>query len=193
MIIPAQEIRDVKTCSKCQGTFPATVEHFYRHPSGRFGLTPRCKPCVNEDNAAAKAKADPTHIKRLASERTKRHYWKSPEASRARMRDAAARARAVPEKRAKINMRKRGGAAGLTPEQFAEMLAAQGGKCAICYTTEPSTKAKSNGWNIDHCHKSGRVRFILCNNCNRGLGAFCDDPARMRRAADLLSQLEPVE
>lgn len=33
------------------------------------------------------------------------------------------------------------------------------------------------------------IRFLLCKHCNRGLGAFRDDPSLMRRAADLLEQL----
>jgi hypothetical protein len=54
----------------------------------------------------------------------------------------------------------------------------QGGKCAICQSdiTIPKTR-------VDHCHATGIVRDLLCNNCNCGLGFFADDPARMRNAA----------
>ena len=41
---------------------------------------------------------------------------------------------------------------------------------------------------LDHCHKTGRVRFLLCRHGNRGLGAFFDSPNLMRRAARVLEQ-----
>jgi len=70
---------------------------------------------------------------------------------------------------------------GLTLEQVEAM--AEAG-CSICGTVE---------WNgrharphVDHCHKSGRVRGILCSECNTGLGKFKDDPALLRRAAAYL-------
>ena len=48
------------------------------------------------------------------------------------------------------------------------------GKCAICGNTERLR--------IDHCHVSERVRGVLCDSCNKGLGFFRDDPARLRAA-----------
>jgi len=80
----------------------------------------------------------------------------------------------------------------MTQEQWHGMFEAQGCKCAICQSTEPGSK---NGWNTDHCHNSGRVRFILCAHCNRGLGAFKDNPEVMRRAASMLEEFhnKPVE
>lgn len=79
---------------------------------------------------------------------------------------------------------------GLTPEQWDEMFAAQGQCCAICGGSEPGS---SNGWETDHCHHSGAVRFILCTHCNRGLGAFKDNPALMRKAADMLEDLQTAD
>lgn len=61
---------------------------------------------------------------------------------------------------------------GITPEQYDEMLAEQGGCCAACGTTEPGGKGD---FHVDHCHDSGEVRGLLCNNCNRGLGLLGDD------------------
>lgn len=71
---------------------------------------------------------------------------------------------------------------GLTPEQYEAMLEAQGQRCAICRTDTPNGK----GWQIDHDHATGRIRGILCTNCNSGLGRFKDDPARFRAAAAYL-------
>lgn len=75
---------------------------------------------------------------------------------------------------------------GLTPESFEQLLAAQGRKCAICGHAQPSPKMFPM---IDHCHKSGKVRGILCSHCNMGLGKFKDDPKLLQAAiAYLLSR-----
>jgi len=51
---------------------------------------------------------------------------------------------------------------GLTLERFNELLAAQGGACALCGTKDPG---KVN-WHVDHDHSTGAVRGLLCNPCN---------------------------
>lgn len=179
----------VKVCTKCGKTLPATAEFFYRHPSGRFKLTPRCKPCVNVDNAASHAKrfaANPEKVRRQATERAKRSYARNLEANRARQREHQKKRRDDPVKGAEIRARKRADGAGLTSGQINDMFARQGCACAICGSRDPGAKA---GWNLDHCHSTGVVRFILCAHCNRGLGAFRDNPSLMRRAADMLEAL----
>jgi hypothetical protein len=56
---------------------------------------------------------------------------------------------------------------GLTPEGKVEMLTSQGNRCACCGSDSPNHK---QGWVVDHCHTSGRVRGILCQPCNLTLG-----------------------
>jgi hypothetical protein len=66
---------------------------------------------------------------------------------------------------------------GLTVDQYEEMYEAQGGKCAICEQAE--TSLGNNGeikmLAIDHDHETGKVRGLLCNNCNRAIGLLKDD------------------
>jgi hypothetical protein len=57
---------------------------------------------------------------------------------------------------------------GIGESDFDEMLAAQEGRCAICGAPDPQ--------HVDHDHRNGWVRGILCFNCNGGLGQFKDDP-----------------
>lgn len=70
---------------------------------------------------------------------------------------------------------------GITPEDYQEMLAAQGGVCAVC-GAGPGVRALA----VDHCHTTGRVRGILCPNCNTGLGKFRDDVGLLTRAITYL-------
>ena len=75
---------------------------------------------------------------------------------------------------------------GISMEEYDTMLAAQGGGCAICAATEPGGRTKY--FPVDHCHTTGTVRGLLCTKCNRGLGLFNDDPARLERAAKFLKE-----
>ncbi|MFD0313882.1 endonuclease VII domain-containing protein [Streptomyces flavalbus] len=67
---------------------------------------------------------------------------------------------------------------GLTEAERDEMVASQMGLCPICLAA-PAV-------HVDHCHKTGRVRGVLCFNCNSGLGLLRDNPEAMNRAADYL-------
>lgn len=53
---------------------------------------------------------------------------------------------------------------GVTDDEYARILAAQGGHCALC----PSTP-KTRRLHVDHDHTTGTVRGLLCHRCNRGL------------------------
>lgn len=57
----------------------------------------------------------------------------------------------------------------LTPEQVQEMAA---GGCAICGTTD--WPGRHNRPHVDHDHATGRLRGVLCSECNTGLGKFRD-------------------
>lgn len=58
---------------------------------------------------------------------------------------------------------------GLSPEQYAELLSRQGGRCAIC-----RGRPKSKRLAVDHDHKTGAVRGLLCSRCNAELLTFAD-------------------
>ena len=71
---------------------------------------------------------------------------------------------------------------GITPEQFDCMLVSQDNKCAICKQEYHLTM------HIDHNHSTGEIRGLLCNNCNRGLGHFKDNPMYLVKALEYLSK-----
>ena len=58
---------------------------------------------------------------------------------------------------------------GITHEDYNRMLSNQNYECAICHTVEPGT-SKSNNFDVDHDHITGKVRALLCRKCNVTLG-----------------------
>lgn len=71
---------------------------------------------------------------------------------------------------------------GLTDGQYEEILAAQGGGCAICGSTKCCDK-DDRRMAVDHCHETGVVRGLLCRKCNLGLGFFGDSVETLLAAA----------
>ena len=77
---------------------------------------------------------------------------------------------------------------GITLGDYDRMLAEQDGGCAICGRADPNFSLA-----VDHCHKTKRVRQLLCTKCNQGLGHFRDDPALLLRAIEYLARhAEPI-
>lgn len=73
---------------------------------------------------------------------------------------------------------------GVTPEVYELLLNLQNSACAICLK-KPRTRLLA----IDHDHKTGQIRGLLCTRCNHKLlGASNEDPAILRRAADYLER-----
>jgi hypothetical protein len=63
---------------------------------------------------------------------------------------------------------------GLTLEDYDDLLDKQNGCCAICGTEDPRGQSKAGRFYVDHNHKTGEVRGLLCNDCNTALGLFKD-------------------
>jgi hypothetical protein len=81
---------------------------------------------------------------------------------------------------------------GISLKEFEAMFTTQNGACKICKT--PFKFYGDDGdWsktaNVDHCHDTGKVRGLLCNNCNRGLGFFKDNSTVLRLAAEYLDEI----
>jgi len=61
---------------------------------------------------------------------------------------------------------------GITFNDYEEMFKKQGGLCAICFMPETGQKRSLS---VDHCHKTGKVRGLLCDKCNNMLGRAGDN------------------
>lgn len=71
---------------------------------------------------------------------------------------------------------------GLTPEAYQARFAEQCGLCAICRRPEQ----RHPNLAVDHDHATGRVRGLLCTDCNTGIGKLGDSPERLLRAVEYL-------
>ncbi len=67
--------------------------------------------------------------------------------------------------------------------QYEELLASQGGGCAIC---EELPSGKRRYLCVDHDHVTGKVRGLLCHSCNRGLGLLGDSVELLEKATEYL-------
>lgn len=68
---------------------------------------------------------------------------------------------------------------GIDLKTYAKMLKDQGEKCLICEV--PRSECVKD-FHVDHDHKSGKVRGLLCFKCNAGIGNLCDDVKIIERA-----------
>lgn len=84
--------------------------------------------------------------------------------------------------RARKNLLKR--KYNLTQEDYERMCKDQNGQCLICNTDD--FKGKGNKLYIDHCHKTGKIRGLLCSSCNVGLGNFKENIEALKNAIKYL-------
>lgn len=80
---------------------------------------------------------------------------------------------------------------GITSEEYMQMIEDQENKCAICFEYETRKSCASNEvtkLSIDHDHKTGKVRGLLCANCNSALGKMKESAQRFQSAINYLNK-----
>lgn len=97
---------------------------------------------------------------------------------------AAANRKYCAENKEKIKATKIKTAYGLSSEDTQQMLVEQGNCCKICYVKFLGGPKPY----VDHCHKTGRIRGLLCMQCNMGLGLAKDNSITLGRAIEYLGQ-----
>lgn len=156
----------MKTCSKCSQE--KVISEFYPNMG-------RCKSCHNIW-CRAWNKRNPEKAKLIREKWISRPENKKKEIVRARSWQAA-----HPE-RDKLNKVKRALLKNyqLSYDDYCKMVDNQSGKCAIC-STIPIRRL-----DVDHNHETGKIRQLLCSNCNTAIGLFKDNPNILRAAASYL-------
>ena len=75
---------------------------------------------------------------------------------------------------------------GLDATTFRALYDSQGGQCPICDRTFPAFEERSKQYSVDHDHETGKVRGLLCQECNKALGFAHDDIDRLKRMISYL-------
>lgn len=171
-----------KVCSRC--TIELPLLKFSKSKTHKNGIMSWCKSCVNK-NWKIYYQRNKDKIK----DKMKKEYHKDPEKHQTRARNWRQENKELVKKiRRKTNLKC---AYNLTVEDYAILLQNQCGVCCIC--KQPETTIVENALmplSVDHDHKTGKVRGLLCFKCNRGLGQFNDSPVLLRTAADYLEREE---
>jgi len=74
---------------------------------------------------------------------------------------------------------------GISFEEYMNIIERQSGVCAICGKTPFQISGKMC---LDHCHKTGKIRGVLCTLCNTGIGMFNDSEDNLKEAINYLSR-----
>lgn len=74
--------------------------------------------------------------------------------------------------------------------QYEDMLRAQGGACKICRKTEPG-RSTNRRFCVDHDHVTGKIRGLLCHDCNTGIAHFKENVAFLGSAMEYIQEHSP--
>lgn len=153
-----------KNCSKCK--ILKSEKEFYKVAGGKRPR-PECKSCT----AAYTRKYRATEHGAAVHKRCREKYLSQPDNV---LRDAQNKAEWARFKKY-----------GIVKSQFLQLAADQDGKCAICQTPEDLLE---KGFVVDHDHKTGAVRGLLCHHCNSGIGMLRDNISTLQSAIQYLSK-----
>lgn len=133
----------------------------------------RCTPCLAEWSRSEGVRRS--------------REWIDANPERAREKDRRGyQSRAVKIRQAKLDehLRRK---YGLERADFDRMVVEQGNRCRIC-RREPNGNGHHARLHVDHCHTSGRVRGLLCSNCNTMIGLAGEDPKVLLAAVEYLER-----
>lgn len=150
---------ETKCCRRCKQSKPST--EFFKDKKGKLRLGTICKPCNTEETREWRTK-------------NRQYYREYCRKNRPRY--------AAQHRNHDLLVKY-----GITSSDYDALRAKQNGVCAIC--DRPATgKRHCSKLHVDHDHKSGKVRGLLCAGCNRMIGRVKDNPDVLRRAASYLEQ-----
>lgn len=149
----------MKKCNKCQKIKPLT--EFFKDKASSDGYYTICKKC----------KSDSTYKWRKENKELYNNGAKKWRKNN-------------PEKEYGHEIKRR---YGLSLEDYNKMLVKQEMKCALCDTQHDPTKKRGRLY-VDHCHKTGQIRALLCSAHNCMLGYANDDVEILQRAVDYVNK-----
>lgn len=167
LIVTTDEVLIEKICCKCKNKKP--INEFGKDKHNKDGLTYDCKICRNQ-LANDRIEDKPSYYKGR-NEKTKsyRKQYNSKDENKQRQRNL--------ELIKNFN---------ITLEEYDKLLKQQNGVCAICGGKQNSIRNKN--FAIDHCHTTGKIRGLLCDSCNRGIGLFKDNIELLNKSIKYLKK-----
>ncbi|HDZ13941.1 hypothetical protein LCGC14_0840310 [marine sediment metagenome] len=186
----------MKICTKCKKR--KSEKEFYLRRGDRKGYSTHCIKCISEHQRLYRVKNNERLRKKEAlyrltnkdkiRARVLANKDKTNKARCARKKTKEGRKKIKAEQR-RYRLKKY----GLTMAAFDSLFRGQKGKCAICNLelVDENNKGRkvSNAYpRIDHCHKTGKIRGLLCNRCNVAMGAFDDDIKLIAKVAIYLER-----
>jgi hypothetical protein len=149
-----------RVCTVCGRWKPWKSFCCDRH--GHTGRHSRCRTCCNAASAAWRVRTD---------------YYARNQVSLT----AQKKATYNPRKKKDYDLKSK---YGLTLAEFSRLHERQRGQCKICRRPicKQTTSTKRRAAVVDHDHRTGEIRGLLCHTCNRALGLFNDDASLLRRA-----------
>ena len=155
----------MRKCPKCLEN--KHIDCFYTTGNHR-----RCKTCVNIDNKEYRDN-NPEKVRNLYK------YWRNN--NKEKFKDYHKRWRLANSD--KVHSYRLKSKYGISKMDYNNLITIQDNKCAICEEIFISTP------HIDHCHKTGKIRGLLCGTCNRSLGLLKDNS---RVVENMLKYLDKV-
>lgn len=135
----------------------------------------------NKEITPSMVKRYPHVCKECVRKKAKLTYWKDPEKYKKLARD-----KYCPEKNKAQHLKY---SFGIDIQWYKDQLEKQKGVCAICKKPEVSKRnGKIKALTVDHCHKTGKVRGLLCTLCNSILGYAKDNPSILLNGAEYLNK-----
>jgi len=177
-MVKMTKFAETKQCTKCNLT--KSLCEFYNRKGVKDGKKSHCKKCMNEYHSY-KIKTDKDFRERQ-NQSVKNWRKNNPNHNK--------EYREVNKERIKFRTRdyylkKR---YGISSDDYDILLKEQSFKCKICNSPPNKNNTKDEVLAVDHCHKTSKVRGLLCDLCNRALGNFKDNISILENAIKYLEE-----
>lgn len=190
----------MKTCPACKTE--KSLTEFYKNKNRKDGHTVYCKKCVGQQQKEFNNR--PENIERVRNRKRKyaqehkqealeysRWYRNTPkgkEVAKTTWRNYVVNHPEMLVRKKERDWKRRGGRLSsgepFKQKDFDDLLSKQNNRCGIC----GNEFLKDDKISVDHDHKTGIVRGLLCHACNVGLGLFRDEIERLKKAIDYLKR-----
>lgn len=186
---------ETQVCTKCN--IEQSIKEFRRDQHNPTGHHVHCRKCFNNYQKEYRARNKSSinsyannyykeNAERIKKMRILRKQGKSTEKYHSKNKSFSENSyyKRLGWKKTRERSWKQRGIIGMTYDLYEDMLKNQDNKCAICKLEHSNLKKL----HVDHCHKTGKVRGLLCNNCNNGLGKLGDSVENLELAIQYLKQ-----